>query len=46
MSWWLEQDEPLPAERIAELLDLLSTPAIETALGLGPAQEGMLRSSH
>jgi AcrR family transcriptional regulator len=32
--WWLERDEPLPAERIVELLSLLVTPAIDAAFGL------------
>jgi len=36
MWWWLEQDEPLSAERMTELLELLSTPAIDTGLGLLP----------
>jgi AcrR family transcriptional regulator len=34
--WWLEQDAPLPPERVAWLLELLTTPALETALGLRP----------
>ena len=44
--WWLEQDEPLPAERMTELLELLTTPAIDTGLGLRSPQQGMLRGFH
>jgi AcrR family transcriptional regulator len=40
MWWWLEQDDPLPAPRMSELLELLSTPAIDTGLGLLPPPEG------
>lgn len=45
MWWWLEQDEPLPAQRMTELLELLSTPAIDTGLGLLPPPGGTLSSS-
>lgn len=38
MWWWLEQDEPLPAERVVELVELLTTPAIDAALGLQPPE--------
>jgi len=40
MWWWLEQAEPLPAERMTDLLELLSTPAIDTGLGLLPPAAG------
>src|SRR5262249_36511582 len=33
MWWWLEQDEPLPAERLVELVERLTTPALDP----GPA---------
>src|SRR5262249_14089452 len=36
MWWWLEQDEPLPAERVVELVELLTTPTIDAALGMHP----------
>ena len=40
MLWWLEQDASLPVQRMSELLELLSTPAIDTGLGLLPPPEG------
>lgn len=43
--WWLEQDEPVPAEQMTGLLELLTTPAIDAGLGLGSPQEGTLRRS-
>jgi AcrR family transcriptional regulator len=36
MWWWLEQDDPLPAERVVELLERLTTPALDAAFGLRP----------
>ena len=39
MWWWLEQDEPPTAQRMTELLELLSTPAIDTGLGWRPQPE-------
>ena len=40
MWWWLEEDEPLPANRMSELLELLSTTAIDTGLGWLPQPAG------
>jgi AcrR family transcriptional regulator len=36
MWWWLEQDEPLPPERVIELVERLNTPALDAAFGLRP----------
>jgi len=38
MWWWLEQDEPLPAERLVELVERLTTPAIDAGLGWRPPE--------
>lgn len=40
MWWWLEQDEPVPADRLLAMIELMNTPAIDVALGMQPPPAG------